>query len=457
MRKVLIVACYFPPYGGMGCQRALKFVKYLPQNEWMPTVLTVKEKKTKEGSPSREEFYKHKDPSLLKDIPPEVLVHRTPILEPTLFLKKMFFRGVKKISSVEPSERLVQTKRNIFFKYLRTFLDFPDHEIGWLPFALHKGLQVIKNEDIDIIFTTSPPHSIHIIGYFLKCLTKKPWVVDFRDPWTREVWFNPATPLRRRMEEGLEKRILKYADKIICNTEPMKEDFIKSYSDIPKNNFEVITNGFDKEDFQDLEKKPQEKFTITYTGTMCISFDAKKSVRYNPIHFFKALRNLLDEKPELENKIQVNFVVLIREELDVSNLIKKLNLENILRIYQFLSHQECMKYLVNSDALLLIHHAGGKSKDWVPAKLYEYLGAGKPVLALIPQEQGAAYKILEETKAGIMTSSDNVNDIKEAIYKLYLNHQDRSCFQSIDVDKVFQYERSNLTKKLTEVFNGIIK
>lgn len=452
-----MVACYFPPYGGMGCQRALKFVKYLPQNKWVPTVLTVKEKKTKKDSPTKEEFYKPKDPSLLKDIPFGVKVYRTPILEFTLFLKKIFFKGVKKVSSAESPEKLAQTKRNVFFKYVRTFLDFPDHEIGWLPFALYKGLQIIKKEKIDVIFTTSPPHSIHLIGCLLKYLTKKPWVIDFRDPWTKEVWFNPATPLRRRMEEGLERYILSYADKIICNTGPMKEDFINSYPGISKDKFVVITNGFDKEDLQDLKRENQEKFTITYTGTMCISFDAKESIRYNPVHFFKALRKLLDEKPELEDKIQVIFAVFIREELDVLKLVKDLGLEKVLKIYQFLSHQECMQHLVNSDVLLLIHHAGQRSKDWVPAKLYEYLGVGKPVLALIPQEQGAAYRILEETKAGVITSPDNVDDIKEAIYKMYLNYQDRVPFQNIDKDKVFQYERSNLTKKLTEVFIAVAK
>jgi len=451
-----MIACYFPPYGGMGCQRALKFVKYLPSHDYMPTVLTVKEKKIKKDSPSREEFYKPKDPLLLKDIPPEVLVYRTFILEPTLFLKKIFFKTAKKVSTEFP-EKLSQTKKNIFFKYLRTFLDLPDHEVGWLPFALYKGWQIIRKEKIEVIFSTSPPHSIHLIGYLLKYLTKKPWVIDFRDPWTREVWFNPATNLRRKIEEGLEKRILRYADKIVCNTEPMKEDFMKIYPEISSDKFIVITNGFDQEDFQNLKEQPKEKLVIAYTGTMCISFNDQESVRYNPIYFFKALRKLLDEHPLLEDKIEVIFAVYIREELEVSNLIKKLGLEKVLKIYQFLSHQECMQHLVNADVLLLIHHRGLLSKDWVPAKLYEYLGTGKPILALISKELGATYKILEETKAGIIASPDDIEEIKEVIYKIYLDYQNKNLSFDLVKEKVLQYERNNLTKKLSEVFNSLLK
>ncbi|KPL02135.1 MAG: hypothetical protein AMJ73_09210, partial [candidate division Zixibacteria bacterium SM1_73] len=198
-RKVLLITYYFPPMGMGGVQRTSKFAKYLPGFGWTPFVLTVKDV-----------HYWAEDPSLLEELPPEVKVIRTGSFDPlriSFKLKSLFKKRKQRNKYVK--ESTAQRSK------LSSWLFFPDSKIGWVPFALLSGLNLIRKERIDLIFTTSPPPSLHLVGYLLKLLTGKPWVVDFRDPWTGYKFEIFPTRLHLFLKNQLVRLIIKNADRII--------------------------------------------------------------------------------------------------------------------------------------------------------------------------------------------------------------------------------------------------
>jgi len=412
MKKVLVIAYHYPPLGGGGVFRTLKFTKYLPRFGFKPYVLTVKNA-----------MYPTRDPTLLEDIPPEVRTIRTFSLERKLFLL--------------PFYALRTTPKWIFI---------PDINVGWLPFAVRRGEKIIKKENIDVIYATAPIYTSLLIGCLLKRKTGKPLVIDFRDPWTQNVFTKYPTRLHKKIEEKLEKYVLRTADHIIANTESMRLKLIEKYPFI-KGKCTSITNGFDLEDFKGLTRSTQrEKFTITYTGYLYGLRTGK--------YFLIALKELVKEKKEMEGKIQVLFAGPPSKQ--VADLVNELELQNVVRLLGYVSHQETLKLMVNADALLLIIAPEEACNEktgplMIPGKVFEYLGAKRSILALIPQ--GVAADLIRSTKAGIIIPPKDVNSIKQAIFKLFQDWE-RGGLGTIQSD-VSEYDRKVLTEKLANVFGQV--
>jgi Glycosyltransferase Family 4 len=430
MKKVLIVIYYWPPAGGAGVQRALKFVKYLPQFGWEPVVLTV----TNPDSPVD-------DASLLKDIPEGVKVYKTKSLEPFEIYKK--FIG-KKSNSKIPGDVLVskgnQSIKEKIANWIRLNVFIPDAKIGWKYFAVKEGLKIIEKENIDLIFTTSPPHTVQLIGKSLAAKSGLRWIADFRDPWMEIVYYQNVKRswLTTKIDSWLEQNVFSKADAVIT----ISNDMIRLFkTKAMKQLFYLIPNGFDESDFNDYNKTKNENFTISYTGSI-----SKDRV---PYILFSALDKLINND-ELKN-ISLNFAGRYCPEFN--DEIKKFNLDNIADLKGFVPHKESTQILQNADVLLLVVDNVPDNKGFLTGKLFEYMGTKKPIFAIGPVD-GDAHNFLKESNSGTMVNYSDVDGAYNLLKEMYSNWVKNSSPYTYEIE---QFSRKNLTKKLAEVFEEIIK
>jgi glycosyltransferase involved in cell wall biosynthesis len=409
MKKVLMVAYHYPPIGGGGVFRTLKFTKYLPQFGFRPYVLTVKNS-----------MYTSKDLTLVKEIPPEVRILKTFSFEHRLLR----------------ASRLLNIDPGWFF--------VPDVNVGWLPFSVRAGTKIIKQENIDVIYATAPIWTSLLIGCFLKKKTKKPLVVDFRDPWTINAHVEPPTRFHAKIENFLERKVLTSADYVITISEPYKCKYIEKYPFL-KTKSEVIMNGVDPDDFKNLKRRPlQGKFRIVHTG----SFYGLRSPKY----FLFALHKLVQEKPDLRKQIEMQFVGNYGKEAPI--IVDKLGLNDVIQFINYMPHEKCLELMLNSHILLLIVASeGDKTSGIVTGKLFEYLFSGRPVLALAPKESIVA-DIVQSAKAGLVVSP-NVEAIKEAILELYEQWAEGKLSATTKTASIESYNRKFLTSKLAQIFEKL--
>ncbi len=441
-----MLAYFFPPCGVSGVYRILRFAKYLPQYDWQPIILTIRE--------DQYEADDTLDPSLINEIPEEIEIYRTVVLNPlkTLIelkskIKRIFQFHNEESSSSEDRFISQKTKPTIIKRIkgnISNLLGFPDKQICWFPFAVLAGKRLMKAKQINLIYSTGNPWTSHLIGYFLKKVTNKPWVVDFRDPWTQNPWKRKHSPIREKLEEILEYKILKLANRIITNTEPLRRDFINRYK-LPENKFVTITNGFEPLDFEKkLTKRKENKiFTITHTGGLY--------GKRNPINLLKAISELILEDKIKEDEIQVNFIGIIDKNYQIEKIIADLNIKKIVNLTGYVSHKECIDYLIKSDILLLIQLV---TKLQIPAKVFEYIGAQIPIFAIVTAEGATAELILKE-KLGIVVDSNNINAIKENLYSLFIDFKKGNLRINYSDNTCKKYEAAELTRKLNHVFNEI--
>jgi glycosyltransferase involved in cell wall biosynthesis len=409
LKKVLVVAYHYPPLGGGGVFRTLKFTKYLPKFGYQPYVLTVKNP-----------MYGTRDPTLLKEIPPEVKIFRTFSFE----------------------HRILRAPRllKINLKWFYT----PDENIGWLPFAVSAGAKVIKKENIDLIYATSPLWTSLLIGFLLKKKTKKPLVIDFRDPWTDNPFTVYPTKIHESVETKMEEKVLTQADYIITAGDLIKNGLIERHPFI-KQKIEVITNGFDPDDFKNLKiHKPTSKFGITYVGSIYGLLTARS--------FLLALKELTEEKIDLREKIEIMFVGKYGKE--TSLLVKKFGLEDIVKLTGYVPHKKCLELMLNSQALLLlITVEDPRGRGILTGKLFEYLASRKPIIAIAP-ENGAAANIIKSLKVGTVISPWNIPLIKNTIFEFYEKWKERE-FSGTTSD-ITKYDRRFLTQRLGQIFEKVI-
>jgi glycosyltransferase involved in cell wall biosynthesis len=408
MKKVLVIAYHYPPVGGGGVFRTLKFTKYLPQFGFRPYVLTVKNS-----------MYTPKDPTLVKEIPPEARIIATFSFEHRLLR----------------ASRLLNIDPEWFF--------IPDVNVGWLPFSIYAGTKIIRRENIDVIYVTAPIWTSLLIGYLLKKKTQKPLVVDFRDPWTINPFKKTPTKFHARIENCLERRVLTSADYVITVSQPYRRRLIEKYPFL-ETKCEVIMNGFDPDDFKDLKRQPlQGKFRIVHTG----SFYGLRTPKY----FLFALQKLVQEKPYLRKQIEVKFVGNYGRETPI--IVDKLGLNDLVQFIRYIPHERCLELMVNSHVLLLIVASEGyKTLGIVTGKLFEYLVSGRPVLALAPKESIVA-NIIQSANAGLVVSSNLA--IKNAILEFYEQWATGKLSATTDMGSIERYNRKVLTHKLAQIFEKI--
>jgi len=430
MKKVLIITYYWPPAGGAGVQRALKFTKYLPQFGWEPIVLTVENP----DSPIE-------DPSLFNDIPKDCKVYKTKSLEPFELYKK--FTGKKSESKI-PNDVLL-SKNNLSLKdklaqWIRLNLFIPDAKIGWKRYAVKKGLEIIKDESIDLIFTTSPPQTVALIGRKLSKLSGVKWIADFRDPWMEIVYYQNLnrTKLTRTIDSSLENKIMNDANVVITISKDMASLFNGKAKD---QNVVVIPNGFDETDFESIDQTKNDNFTISYTGSI-----SKDRV---PYPFFNALKKMIhaDGIKNIQVKCAGRFCSEFHE------LIERENLSAYFSIMDFLPHKESTNILQKSDALLLVIDNVPNNKGFLTGKLFEYMGCRKPIFAVGPID-GDANTIMNEVDCGTMINYNDSEGAYQALTKMYKEWKNDQLIYNFNIEK---FSRKNLTKRLVKTFEEFIK
>lgn len=431
MKKVLVISYNFPPVGGGRVIRTLKFVKYLPQFNWIPVVLTV-----------RKPIVPEYDSSLSKDIPEEAEVIRTRAWQINLLLDK----NKKSEAEKHPFSPTLRNKTLIkAIRKIRSFIFIPDSRIGWLPFTVWSGYQIIRKRKIDLIYVSGEPFSSFIAGAILNKLTRIPLVLDFRDEWTG---FNCIRNEKGRfvcqIEEVLEKFAVKNAEAVISVTPNIIRDFKENYP-ANLNKFILIPNGYDPSDWGDLtETKERDKFTISYAGTL---YENR-----SPETFLEALEEFIVEYPEVKDRLKVIFLGTF--DSYVENIIEKYPYPSIIQNRGFVSHQDCLRVLKNSDLLLLIEDKISVANRLYTGKLFEYLGLCRPILALTGE--GGIRDIILKTRSGIVLDYDDIKGIKKALINFYNEFMNNtSSFRSLRKE-IEQYERVKITEKLANVFDTVI-
>ncbi|MCK4403485.1 MAG: glycosyltransferase [candidate division Zixibacteria bacterium] len=424
-KKVLIIAYYFPPLGVAGVQRVNKFVKYLPLFGWKPYILTLKEVK-----------YLAKDLALLNDIPEEAEIIRTGSFDP---LRVWFILG-NIFKKSEGKDKPIKTR---LIRILRLFswLFFPDNKVGWIPFALMKGLSLCRREKMDLIFSSSPPPSLHLTGYLLKVLTGIPWIADFRDPWTGYKLETLPTPVHLFLKRRIERLIVSNADRVITANPAIKGEFEKRHPHSEK--IFLVDQGYDEEDFGTYQSFSSEIFTIGYLGTF--------SPDCNPEPFFASLGELINQG--MIPKEEVKFVhVGLSVGIDSDRLIEKYKLKEVVQQKGYLSHPESLEQIGGISLLLLV------TSDHpliFPAKVFEYIRLKKPILGIVPPKSEIA-KFLTQMKVGKVVSPEDKKGIKEMLSSYF------SCFKKgklpleVNEDKLKRFERRSLTFKLSSLLDEVI-
>jgi glycosyltransferase involved in cell wall biosynthesis len=416
MQKVLIVTYYWPPGSGAGVQRWLKFSKYLTKLGWEAFLLTV--------DPDFA-VYSAIDHSLNNEVPANLTVYKTRARD--------YFRLYKKDKSKIPSAGFAIDEEKGFVSHITRFIRgnffIPDPRRGWNRFAFKKACEIIETRKIDHVITTSPPHSTQLIG--LKLKKKYPgiqWIVDLRDPWTDIYYYDKFYPtfLSKRIDSAYEKSVLISADKIITVGKSLKELFSSKIPGIEEK-IEVISNGYDEEDFSVLIASKPCIFTISYVGTLSGSY---------PINgFLKALKLLSEDG--INFRLRFTGVVSQEHKELISSATDGSNIEFI----PYSGHLTAIRNMLDASVLLLIIPDHLSSRSIITGKLFEYLASGKPVICLGPVD-GDAAKILEETGHGKTFDYNDSAGISEYLTILSSNPE--------ITEKVPHtiYSRENLVKKV---------
>ena len=423
-KKVLIITYYWPPSGGSGVQRWLKFSKYLKDFNIEPVIYTI-------DNPS----YPIKDTSLESEIPLGLEVLKQPIFEPNSFLS-IFGNNKKKESAgfLNPNPTLLGR----FFQYVRANYFIPDARKFWIKPSVKFLSNYLKNNEIEVVITTGPPHSMHIIGLALRDKFKIKWISDFRDPWTEIDYFQqlPLTKKANKKHHQLEQEVLEKSDMVIVVGETMKKKFLKH-----NHNIEVLTNGFDSYE-NSLTIELDSNFSITHVGLM--------NADRNPTILWEVLYEISSENIDFKNNLRIKFIGKIDD--TVIQDIQVFNPKNIVRI-PYLDHEEVRKYQASSQVLLLSINHVPSAKGIITGKIFEYLQAKRPILGIGP-EDGDAAAILKKTNAGNIVGFNNKVELKTAVLKLYKDFKEEKLFvKSINIE---QFHRKNITRQLAQVIKKVV-
>jgi glycosyltransferase involved in cell wall biosynthesis len=439
MKKALFIAYYYPPLGGIGSQRSQKFARYLLDYGWKATVLT----------PANGSYLF--DPSLEDGSDRGIEVVRTRTVELSSILKRAMLKGGAQSAALQPAPALAASTlaapsalidSNPFVSFARraarTWAYIPDAQIGWLPYAVRAGRQILKSQNVDAIYSTSFPVTSHLIAYRLKLRTNKPWVADFRDLWTELHYQDYSSPLRKRVDRFIESRLLEKADALVTVSEGLAETLRKLTGG--RKRVEVIRNGFDSEDFSGLEYSRPAKWTLTYVGSFY-------GANQDPTPLLEALRRAIEGGKIARQDVQLNIVG--EPDPYAQKLIARFGFGDITCFTGFVSHREALSFQARSSELLLILHGDKANPGVITGKIFEYLGSRRPIFAIVPPDFEAA-RIIRETGSGITVDPKNVEGIERHLTASYLEYKSGSAVRSNEAD-LSAYERRCGARQLAEL------
>jgi len=423
MKKVLIITYYWPPAGGSGVQRWLKFTKYLPKYNWKPIIYTPENP-----------YFDLQDEALLNDIPNEAEVWKIPIWEPYALKDKIFGKG----SSSQSAGVITNKKslKNKLLNWVRGNLFIPDPKIYWVKPSVKVLHKKILEEGIEHIITTGPPHSMHLIGLGLKkIIPNLKWIADFRDPWSEldllnEFQLNNSS---RKKHKDLEREVLQSADVALTVSETWVED-LKS---LGANKVKLITNGYDVDDFE-LKPKTNDKFIIGHYGLL-------NHLR-NPKNLWKSLANLCAKNSEFNTRLEIHLSGNIDNEV-LNEIASYPQLKEKVKQLGYLSHAQVLHQYNEADLLLLLLFNSKSGVGNYPGKIFEYFAAQKPILAFGPKESDVQ-KLIEKTNIGKFFSYEETK-FENDILLLFKNEK------IFDFKMKENFSREKLTHDLVILLNTL--
>ena len=422
MRRVLLITYYYPPRQTIGALRPGGLAKYLPEYGWETIVLTpqILGGKRPEGR-----VVETGDRDVLQDLKAKFGLNPGRHLHDQLHLPL----------ASKPNSKLLHTRA---IDWLKSWLAYPDFTKGWIPFALDEIVEFARQERVDAILTTSPPESCHIIGARAKKILGCPWIADFRDLWTQNLGQQKHASQALRVR--LEKKTLSSADALVAVSAPWANRLYKRYSNKP---IYTITNGFDPDDFRRKPQNLTKSFSITYAGTF---YEGKR----DPSLLLEVLAELIRDQVFSAEEVRVRFYG--KAELWLPALISQWGLDGVVELHGVIGREEALQREMESQVLLLLGWSDPKETGQHTGKLFEYFGAGRPILAL-GGSPGVLTEALEETKTGAHVLSKQ--ELRKTIIEMYGQfRRDGQVGYHADPEAVEQYSHCQMARKFAEVLDS---
>jgi galactitol-specific phosphotransferase system IIB component len=426
VKKILIITYYWPPAGGPGVQRWLKFVKYLPDFDIQPVVY-IPENPT----------YPIVDENLVHEVSEKAIILKHKIFEPYQLASFFSKNKTKKISSGIIPNQKKQSFLDKTFLWIRGNLFIPDARVFWVRPSVSYLEKYIRENNIDTIVTSGPPHSLHLIGLELKRKFDLKWFADFRDPWTT-IGYHKSLRLSNyaaNKHKALEYEVLNAADTIIVTSKTTKTEF----QAITSKPIAVITNGYDTEH---VEKQILDsKFSLAHIG----SFLSER----NPVILWESLLELINEIPDFKSHLEIKLIGAVSQE--VLGTISEFGLSSYVNNLGYVSHSEAIAHQRKSQVLLLVEINSEDTKSIIPGKLFEYMVSNRPIVAIGPDGSDFA-EIIAQTNTGVFFNYKDKSKLKNVILDFY-NQFLQGSLQSNAVG-LQQYSRKNLTKELAQLIHS---
>lgn len=444
-RRVLVVAYYFPPLGGVGVQRTLKFVEHLPTAGWQPVVVAP-----------RGATYRVMDPSSVELLPPGLEVHRALSLEPARIraavrglVRIAVFRGRRRRGSIVPRPAAAagpDNRRpgggprrwlNLAWRAGVRALFVPDEQMAWIPAAARTGVRVDRRQPVEVLYSSSPPASTHLAAGLIKALTGRPWVADFRDPWVGNAFASPPSPLHRAAERWLEQWVIARADRVVFATPGLLARYASRYP-TRSDRFVTITNGYDRAELGEPEphnRGADEPFRLVYAGSVY----GEQELRI----FLDGLALATERRPNLSDQLRVEFVGWMTPPNKALAARRAAKLEPILSVAGQVPRSEALARLRSADASLLLLGDGPDRDLFVGAKLFEAIGLDRQLLAMAPP--GDTRDILAELDWGVVADPEP-SSVADALLRLLDSPPPEGR-----ADPTGRYERSRLAARLADV------
>lgn len=437
MKRVLVITYYWPPTGGSGVQRWVKFARYLPSEGWQPVIYTPE-------NPEQLAV----DRSLEKEIPEEAEIIKTHITEPYELYKK-FLRGSghgKEAVEVNPVNARNKSFAQKAAMWVRGNFFRPDPRCMWIRPSVKYLKKYLEEHPVDLIVSTGPPQSMHLIGRRLAKETGLPWIADFRDPWTKIFYFKHLSMTRatEKWHHRMEKKVLDEATAVVAVSPLVQKDF----QQVTKTPVVLITNGFDENDYPDMNVSEmsgghEKDFTITHTGLFAADG--------NPTVLWDVLADKCRKDSEFRNRLKIRLVG--KTDIQIIRSIEDAGLKDNLIDLGYQPHEVAVDEQRKASLLILPLRKEPEYKAVLPGKLFEYIASRRPVLG-IGQPDGAMAMLMDSTKTGTVLDWNDRDAVGRFIDRCWCDH----CKGTLTVEgaDISQFTRRNLTRRMAELFDRIV-